>query len=183
MVCFNYRKVPAVALAKGFIDEGRLGEIRHFRAVYLQDWIADPNLPVVWKLRKDLAGSGAHGDLNSHIIDLARYLVGEFSKAVGMKETFIRRRPKPKMTEELTTGLAAEAAEGMNEVTVDDATFVTYLPRHRSGSSLPSKWRVLFLLRFSAPRVSYTETTVFVRIDWRSVHFALETGPGRSMSQ
>jgi len=141
MVCFNYRKVPATALAKGFIDEGRLGEIRHFRAVYLHDWITNPNFPVIWKLRKDLAGSGAHGDLNSHIIDLARYLAGEFSK------------------------------------------FVTYLPRHRSGSSLPSKWRVLFLLRFSAPRVSYRETTVFVRIDWRSVHFAPETGLGRSIPQ
>lgn len=96
---------------------------------------------------------------------------------------FIRRRPKPKMTEELATGLAAEAAEGMNEVTVDDATFVTHLPRHRFGSSLPSKWRVLFLLRFSPPRVSYRETTVFVRLDWRSVHFASETGAGRSIPQ
>jgi len=78
MVCFNYRRVPAVALAKQLIDEGRIGRIFHIRAVYLQDWIIDPDFPMVWRFKKELAGSGAHGDLNAHIIDLARYLVGDF---------------------------------------------------------------------------------------------------------
>src|SRR5215212_4332569 len=75
MVNFNYRRVPAVQLAKDLIDSGRLGKIYHWRAVYLQDWIMDPNFPLVWRLNKDAAGAGALGDLGAHIIDLARMLV------------------------------------------------------------------------------------------------------------
>ncbi|HZB94934.1 MAG TPA: Gfo/Idh/MocA family oxidoreductase, partial [Herpetosiphonaceae bacterium] len=73
MVNFNYRRVPAVQLAKQLIDSGRIGEIRHWRAVYLQDWIVDPEFPLVWRLQKDLAGSGALGDIGAHIADLARF--------------------------------------------------------------------------------------------------------------
>ncbi|RKX92029.1 MAG: gfo/Idh/MocA family oxidoreductase, partial [Spirochaetes bacterium] len=132
MVCFNYRKVPAIALAKKFIDEEKLGRIYHFRAIYLQDWISDPDFPLVWRLRKELAGSGAHGDLNSHIIDLARYLVGEFDRVIGMQETFIKKRPRLKETEDLTTGLTAEAAKEMGEVTVDDTTL--FLAKFKNGA-------------------------------------------------
>lgn len=132
MVCFNYRKVPAISLAKRLIDEGKLGKIYHFRAIYLQDWIADPNFPLVWRLRKEVAGSGAHGDLNSHIIDLARYLVGEFDQVVGAQETFIKERPKLKASEKLTGGLTAEAGVEMGEVTVDDATL--FLARFENGA-------------------------------------------------
>lgn len=132
MVCFNYRKVPAIALAKKFIAEGKIGKIYHFRAIYLQDWISDPNFPLVWRLRKELAGSGVHGDLNSHIIDLARYLVGEFDEVIGMQETFIKKRPKLKETEELTTGLTAEADKEMGEVTVDDTTL--FLAKFKNGA-------------------------------------------------
>ncbi|GAH40145.1 unnamed protein product, partial [marine sediment metagenome] len=71
MVCFNYRKIPAVGLAKKLIEEGSLGKIYHFRAQYLQDWITDPEFPLIWRLKKEEAGTGAHGDINSHIIDLA----------------------------------------------------------------------------------------------------------------
>ena len=113
MVCFNYRKAPAISLAKRLIDEDRLGKIYHFRALYLQDWIADPQFPLVWRLRKEVAGSGAHGDLNSHIIDLARYLVGEFDQVIGVQETFIKERPKLKASEELASGLTAKAGEEM----------------------------------------------------------------------
>src|SRR5204862_697536 len=79
-VFHNYRKAPAVALAKKLINEDRLGRIYHFRATYLQDWIAEPSFPLVWRLRKDKAGSGAHGDINAHIIDLGRHLVGEIGE-------------------------------------------------------------------------------------------------------
>jgi predicted dehydrogenase len=67
MVNFNYRRVPAVQLAKRIIEDGRLGEIRHIRAVYLQDWLLDPSAPLSWRLKKELAGSGALGDIGAHI--------------------------------------------------------------------------------------------------------------------
>jgi predicted dehydrogenase len=76
MVNFNYRYVPAVQLAKRLIQEGKIGQIRHWRGVYLRDWIIDPEFPLAWRLRKELAGSGALGDIAAHNIDLARYLVG-----------------------------------------------------------------------------------------------------------
>lgn len=109
MVGFNYRFVPAVLLAKKLIDEGRLGRIYHFRARYLQEWIMDPNFPLIWKLRKDQAGSGPIGDLGSHIIDLARFLVGEIKSVSAMMTTFIKERPLP------------EDPSRKGEVTVEDA--------------------------------------------------------------
>src|SRR5712691_11806355 len=95
MVCHNYRRAPAVTFAKELIDRGRLGEVRHFRGTYLQDWILDPDFPLVWRLQKDKAGSGALGDLASHSIDLARFLVGEIAEVAGTLETFIKQRPLP----------------------------------------------------------------------------------------
>ena len=80
MICHNYRRVPAVMLAKQLIDAGKLGEIRHYRATYLQDWVADPKFPLVWRLDRTRAGSGALGDLAAHSIDLGRFLVGEIAK-------------------------------------------------------------------------------------------------------
>ncbi len=118
MVCFNYRRVPAVQLAKEIICSGELGTIYHFRGTYLQDWIVDPQFPLVWRLRKELAGSGAHGDLNAHIIDLARFLVGEIEEVVGTSKTFIKERPLP--AEE--TGLSAKTSKKKGKVTVDDTT-------------------------------------------------------------
>ena len=94
MIVFNYRRVPAIAYAKQIIEAGQLGEIRHFRGTYLQDWLADPKFPMNWRLRKERAGSGALGDLNAHVVDLARYLVGEIAEVVGMQETFIKERPR-----------------------------------------------------------------------------------------
>jgi predicted dehydrogenase len=95
MICHNYRKVPAVALAKQLIDEGRIGTIRHYRGVYLQDWIVDPEFPRVWRLEKAKAGSGSLGDIASHSLDLSRHLVGEISEVTGMLKTFITERPLP----------------------------------------------------------------------------------------
>ena len=95
MICHNYRRVPAVMLAKALIAEGRLGSIRHFRGTYLQDWINDPAFPLVWRLDRTHAGSGALGDIAAHVVDLARFLVGEIAEVAGALETFIRQRPLP----------------------------------------------------------------------------------------
>ena len=95
MVCHNYRRAPAVALAKRLIEEGALGRLYHFRGVYLQDWIVDPQFPRVWRLEKSKAGSGALGDIASHSLDLARYLVGEITEVAGHLETFVKERPLP----------------------------------------------------------------------------------------
>ncbi len=95
MVCHNYRRAPAITLAKQLIDEGRIGELYHYRATYLQDWIVNPDFPRVWRLEKSKAGSGALGDIGSHSIDLARYLVGEITEAAGLLKTFITERPLP----------------------------------------------------------------------------------------
>ncbi len=93
MVAFNYRFVPAIALVKQLIESGKLGRIFHFRAVYLQEWIIDPNFPKIWRLDKSLAGSGALGDLGAHVLDLARFLVGEPKRIMGMTKTFVEERP------------------------------------------------------------------------------------------
>ncbi|MCU1424209.1 MAG: oxidoreductase domain protein [Microbacteriaceae bacterium] len=92
-VAFNYRRTPAVALAKKYIDEGAIGDILNFRGTYLQDWSADPNSPLSWRFKKDIAGSGAVGDIGSHVVDLARYLVGEISEVTSVVSTFIADRP------------------------------------------------------------------------------------------
>jgi predicted dehydrogenase len=128
MVNFNYRLCPAVSLAKQIIDSGGIGEIRHARFTYLQDWLVDPNFPMNWRLRKDAAGSGAHGDLGAHSIDLARFLVGEIGEVVGMKKTFITERP----AEGTSAGLSATAGEGTEQVTVDDAS--VFLAKFKDGA-------------------------------------------------
>ena len=107
-VAFNYRFVPAIRQAYELIQSGALGRIYHFRAVYLQEWITDPEFPLIWRLEKRLAGSGALGDLGSHIIDLARFLVGEPKSVMGLTRTFISERPLPD-------------GKGRGKVEVDDA--------------------------------------------------------------
>jgi predicted dehydrogenase len=129
MVNFNYRRVPAVQLAKDLIESGRLGKIYHWRAVYLQDWIMDPNFPLVWRLNKDAAGSGTLGDLGAHIVDLARLLVGEIAEVTGLTETFIKQRPVLGASD---AGLGATAGAEMGEVTVDDAAL--FLTRFENGA-------------------------------------------------
>jgi predicted dehydrogenase len=119
MVGFNYRRVPAVALARKLVADGRLGTLRHVRAQYLQDWIIDPEFPLVWRLQRDKAGSGALGDIGAHIIDTAQFITGELVTGVSaVTETFVRERP---LAEE-SAGLAAGGRAGTTgPVTVDDA--------------------------------------------------------------
>ncbi|HVQ95761.1 MAG TPA: Gfo/Idh/MocA family oxidoreductase [Mycobacteriales bacterium] len=121
-VGFNYRRVPAATLARQLVAAGRLGVIRHVRAQYLQDWIVDPEFPLVWRLRGEEAGSGALGDIGAHIIDLTQFITGQRITGVcGMTETFVKRRPLP----DASRGLSASASGGgeveTGEVTVDDA--------------------------------------------------------------
>ena len=131
MVCHNYRRVPAIALARRMLGEGALGEIHHFRARYAQDWLVDPEYPLKWRLDKNTSGSGAHADINVHIIDLARYLVGELKEVCGLMHTFIKERP-------LTgpggrgSGPTAKAVEKKGKVTVDDAAL--FVGRFANGA-------------------------------------------------
>jgi predicted dehydrogenase len=90
MIMHNYRKIPAVAFARQLIQDGRLGEIYHYHGSYLQDWIADPKFPLVWRLDKKVAGLGALGDIGAHIIDLARYLNGEITAVAARMTTFVK---------------------------------------------------------------------------------------------
>jgi predicted dehydrogenase len=129
MVAFNYRRVPAVAFARQLVEQGRIGTVRHVRAQYLQDWIVDPEFPLVWRLRREKAGSGALGDIGAHIIDAAQYVAGSAITGVsGLTETFVRERPLP----DASSGLAASSGTGTGEVTVDDAAL--FLARFESGA-------------------------------------------------
>ncbi|MFF6809751.1 Gfo/Idh/MocA family protein [Streptomyces sp. NPDC012403] len=123
MVGFNYRRVPATALARRMVAEGRIGRLRHVRVAYLQDWLVDPQFPLTWRLRREHAGSGSLGDLGAHIVDLAQYLAGERLAGVSaLTETFVRERPLPTAP---SAGLAAVSAAGTGQVTVDDAALFT----------------------------------------------------------
>ena len=118
----NYRRTPAIAFAKKMIEEGKIGQIYHWRGAYLQDWITDPNFPLTWHLRKETAGAGPHYDLNSHSVDLARYLVGEIAAVSAMMKRFVEKRPLPGSG--AGTFKAGAAGADMGEVTVDDASFM-----------------------------------------------------------
>ncbi|WP_112470129.1 Gfo/Idh/MocA family protein [Streptomyces triticisoli] len=123
MVGFNYRRVPATALARRMVAEGRVGTLRHVRVTYLQDWLVDPRFPLTWRLRKESAGSGSLGDLGAHIVDLAQFLAGEPLAGVSaLTETFVRERPLPASA---TSGLSGAPTAGTGQVTVDDAALFT----------------------------------------------------------
>ncbi|MGW5636351.1 Gfo/Idh/MocA family protein [Streptomyces sp. NPDC003832] len=124
MVGFNYRRLPATALARDMVAEGRLGRLRHVRVSYLQDWLVDPEFPLTWRLRREHAGSGALGDLGAHIVDLAQYVAGERLAGVSaLTETFVRSRPLPGGSVQGLSAVSADGATG--EVTVDDAALFT----------------------------------------------------------
>ena len=124
MVCHNYRRIPAIVLAKKMIDAGDLGTIYHYRARYAQDWIVNPSFPLVWRLQSKFSGSGTHGDICAHIIDLGRYLLGEFKEVCGQMETFIKERP--------LVGEQNKPNPKTGKVTVDDA--VMFIGRFANGA-------------------------------------------------
>ncbi|MFF5178103.1 Gfo/Idh/MocA family protein [Micromonospora sp. NPDC000316] len=127
MCGFNYRRVPAVTMMRQMVADGRLGVIRHVRATYLQDWIVDPQFPLVWRLQKDRAGSGALGDIGAHIIDLTQFVTGQRITGVSaVTETFIKERPLPAGSSGLAatvdgSGSADANGSATGPVTVDDA--------------------------------------------------------------
>ena len=141
MVAFNYRRVPAIAFARQMIEEGKIGKVFHFNAVYYQDWLVDPDFPYVWRHNKKVAGSGAHGDMNAHIVDLARFLVGEVEAVCGAEEVFIKER-------KLADG------SGTGKVTADDALFS--LARFSDGA-LGS----FMATRFASGRKNYLRFELF----------------------
>jgi predicted dehydrogenase len=129
MVGFNYRRVPAATFARQLVAQGRIGTVRHVRAQYLQDWIVDPEFPLVWRLVADQAGSGALGDIGAHIVDLTQFVTDQRLVGVNaMLETFVRERPLPAAS----AGLAASGSTGRGEVTVDDAAL--FLGRLSGGA-------------------------------------------------
>jgi predicted dehydrogenase len=126
MVGFTYRRVPAIAYARQLVEEGRIGQIRHVRAQYLQDWLRDPSEPMTWRMQRERAGSGALGDIGAHIVDLTQHITGETLTGVsGLTETFVGERPVAS-----SNGDSAESAQ-RGRVTVDDAAI--FLSRLSGG--------------------------------------------------
>lgn len=122
MVGYTYRRVPAATFARDLVAAGKIGEVQQVRASYLQDWLVDPSVPRSWRLQKELAGSGALGDIGAHAIDLAQFVTGlSLTSVSGILKTIITERP----LEGERTGITGTAGEGMGAVTVDDMALFT----------------------------------------------------------
>ena len=130
MVGFTYRRVPAIALARRLVAEGRLGTIHHVRAQYLQDWIVDPEAPLSWRLDKAQAGSGALGDIGAHIVDLAQHITADVIGRVSGRLQHLRRASDPRQPS--TPASPALRVRARGPVTVDDAA--VFLAEFRSGA-------------------------------------------------
>ncbi|MBN1342251.1 MAG: Gfo/Idh/MocA family oxidoreductase [Phycisphaerae bacterium] len=132
-VWYNYRRCPAVSLAHQLVKDGKIGRIFHVRCIYLQDW-GGPDTPLLWRFQKKLAGSGAHGDLNAHIIDMARFVTGdeitEISGAIA--ETFIKERTIPSVGAAGGIAGGSKGSRKKGKVDVDDA--VLFLARFKKGA-------------------------------------------------
>ncbi|MFC5290539.1 Gfo/Idh/MocA family protein [Actinokineospora guangxiensis] len=172
MVAFNYRRVPALALARKLVADGRLGQIRHVRAVYLQDWLSDENSPMTWRLRKDKAGSGSLGDLGAHIVDAAQWVTGQDITGVSaIAETFVRSRPAEGGSAgngQIAAGGVAMGEVAMGEVTVDDAAL--FLARF-SGGALGSFEATRYALgRKNAMRLEVNGSRGSIAFDFESMN-------------
>jgi predicted dehydrogenase len=155
MVAFNYRRVPAIAYARKLVEEGRIGTVRHVRAVYLQDWLSDEQAPMAWRLRKDKAGSGALGDLGAHIVDATQYIVGDLLTGVtALTNTFVHKRP----TE---TG-------DLDDVTVDDAAL--FLGRFANGAVASYEATRFALGRKNAMRLEVNGSLGSIAFDFESMN-------------
>jgi predicted dehydrogenase len=155
MVAFNYRRVPALAHARNLVASGALGEIRHVRSAYLQDWLSDPRAPMTWRLRRESAGSGALGDLGAHIVDAAQFVTGDVITGVSaLTNTFVKQRPSE--------------GGGTDEVTVDDtALFLARL----SGGAVASFEATRFALgRKNAMRLEVNGSKASLAFDFESMN-------------
>lgn len=165
MVGFTYRRVPALQLARQLIKEGRIGEIRQVRAQYLQDWLADAQAPLGWRLDKAKAGSGALGDIGAHIIDMTCFLTGtRFAGVSGMLETFVHERP----VAESSSGLSGTAGEGRGPVTVDDAALAT--GRLASGATVTLEASRFAWGRKNAMRIELSGTRGALAFDFEEMN-------------
>jgi predicted dehydrogenase len=133
MVGYNYRKVPAVAYARELIAMGKLGRILSFRGYYLQDWGLEPSGPLTWRFQAGRAGTGSLGDIGAHVIDMARFLVGEVESVSGLLETFVKHRPLPESRPIPGDGRLADGALSLGVVDVDDVA--TVLLRFDNGAT------------------------------------------------
>jgi len=120
MVAFNYRRTPAVALAKKYIDEGAIGDILNFRGTYLQDWSADPDGPLSWRFQKSIAGSGSLGDIGTHVVDMARFLCGEITQVNTQLKTWVKTRPLQAGGVDKLGASTKDATAPRGDVDVDD---------------------------------------------------------------
>ena len=149
----NYRRNPAVMLAKRLIDEGKIGKIFHWRSAYLQSWIIDPGFPLTWHLKAETAGMGPQIDLNSHSVDLARFLVGDISEVTAMTKQFISERPLP--DEDVAGTFKGGALEGQKgKVTVEDAAFMVVKFENGALGSLETT-------RFATGRKNYNSFEIY----------------------
>jgi predicted dehydrogenase len=156
MVAFNYRRVPAIAYARKLVEQGRIGTVRHVRAVYLQDWLSDEKAPMAWRLRKDKAGSGALGDLGAHIVDATQYLVGDrLTGVAALTNTFVHKRP-------------TEAGGDLEDVTVDDAAL--FLGRFANGAVASYEATRFALGRKNAMRVEINGSRGSIAFDFESMN-------------
>lgn len=161
----NYRRVPAVALAKQLVDEGRLGTIYHWRGSYLQDWIIDPEFPLSWQLKKDCAGGGPLYDLSSHALDLARFIIGEPKAVTAVNKTFIKERPLPGTgATAFSAGTGADLTT-MAPVEVDDASFAIVEFENGVLGTIESS-------RFACGRKNYNDFEIYGSKG--AIHFNLE---------
>ena len=131
MNAYQYRRVPAIDLAKKFIDEGSLGKLFNVRCTYLQSWSADPASPLSWRFQKDIAGAGTLGDIASHVIDIAQYLAGDIDEVTGMMKTYITERPVQEGGVDLlgTVKLGADAKRAPVDTDDEDS----FLMRFKNG--------------------------------------------------
>lgn len=139
MVGFNYRCVPAIVLAKKLIDEGAIGEVFHFRGVYPQDWQSDPNNPITWRSKRNLAGSGVHGDQGSHVIDVMRYWIGEVDEVVCDQRIYTKNRVNA------ATGVLEEVdADDASAMIVrfKDSAAIGYVESSRNGTGHKNQNRI-----------------------------------------
>ncbi len=134
MCGFAYRFAPAVASIKKMIDDGELGHLFHFRAAYQQDWIVDPEFPLVWRLKKKHAGSGALGDIGAHITDLCQYLVGDIAEVTATMQTFVKQRPIADSDTGITADAGRKKTNKTGRVDVDDAAI--FLGRIKGADTL-----------------------------------------------
>ncbi|MEV7098118.1 Gfo/Idh/MocA family oxidoreductase [Amycolatopsis sp. NPDC051045] len=155
MVAFNYRRVPALAHARKLVASGALGELRHVRSVYLQDWLSDPQAPMTWRLRRESAGSGALGDLGAHIVDAAQFVTGDLITGVSaLTNTFVKQRP-------------AENG-GTDEVTVDDTAM--FLARLSGGAVATFEATRFALGRKNAMRLEINGSKASLAFDFEAMN-------------